>query len=686
MPTSSNRLKNPDDAVLAVMLPVTSRGVLDIEQTLLDLSSCLPPPKSCILFIGIDVGDPIYDSSTWVWSEVFPGYKIKVELFIPSTPTPIWPMACKLARMALECEGEWRCDLFCLLGDDVTISPRREWLKSVIQSFSSIQECLFKDSGLEVEWGFGVVALRDETFHGFPTFPIVGRPHLDIFKGELVPSIFVNQDGDPYQWELYRRYGAAFYAEGVTLKNGIGGDEDNPARYTRVNAVEWKDGELKYGVRQIADFLTEKNTENIVEDAKTLCIDVIVPSFRCPLERLRRMVSLQIPQRCSMQFVFILDDPVMGPGLRCSLEENFNELVRVRVNSSNMGASYSRNRGLEESSADWVIFLDDDVEPHPTVLAEYAEAIRRYGHAAAGFVGLTLLPIAQNPLTKALQMSYVTYFWGVAILEQGGAEAPWGVTANVCTRRPKSRFDLRFPKTGGGEDIDFLQHVVEELGLPLLKAPEAIVTHPWWNNGIPSPSRFYGWARGDSLLQDKFPQYTYSSWPNVWELSYLSTVFQVVSFPYNWNAAYPLQTWMTCVCAFWITDLALDVFHLMVEDTNVQSDTTGFQRLLCALLSNFYKNSCELGHLHSAIDRHYLYMPFLLCKRYDWWHGKHALSIVETRNRERTRFIIMVASTAITVSLVDGVSTFLLGLIMTWGFIVWISFATSTTTGFIVGE
>lgn len=34
-------------------------------------------------------------------------------------------------------------------------------------------------------------------------------------------------------------------------------------------------------------------------------------------------------------------------------------------------------------------------------------------------------------------------------------QLPWGVTANVAVRNTDERFDLRFPPTGGGEDVDF---------------------------------------------------------------------------------------------------------------------------------------------------------------------------------------------------------------------------------------
>ena len=84
------------------------------------------------------------------------------------------------------------------------------------------------------------MCLSDETFPGFPTFPVVDRPHLEAFDGLLSPPEFVNQDADPFTYEVYRRFGATAYAPGVPLTNGIGGD--------------WKDRLLE-GVNRVAKWL-----------------------------------------------------------------------------------------------------------------------------------------------------------------------------------------------------------------------------------------------------------------------------------------------------------------------------------------------------------------------------------------------------------------------------------------------
>ena len=61
----------------------------------------------------------------------------------------------------------------------------------------------------------------------------------------------------------------------------------------------------------------------------------------------------------------------------------------------NLGASASRNHGLEESAAEYIHFLDDNVVPHPDLLIK-AEKIIRNNIQAIGFVGNSCFPIAES--------------------------------------------------------------------------------------------------------------------------------------------------------------------------------------------------------------------------------------------------------------------------------------------------
>lgn len=67
------------------------------------------------------------------------------------------------------------------------------------------------------------IALLDEADPGFPSFlALHTSSHLDLFGGRLLPEAFVNQGGDPWLFELYRRFGLSGVCPSVWVSNGIG--------------------------------------------------------------------------------------------------------------------------------------------------------------------------------------------------------------------------------------------------------------------------------------------------------------------------------------------------------------------------------------------------------------------------------------------------------------------------------
>ena len=91
------------------------------------------------------------------------------------------------------------CDLFCLLGDDVRLLTPG-WKSEIERSFRSIA------SKWHLPLGLACVCVQDVSFPVFPTFPIMHKAHLEVFCGALFPPAFINQHGDPFLFELYRRH------------------------------------------------------------------------------------------------------------------------------------------------------------------------------------------------------------------------------------------------------------------------------------------------------------------------------------------------------------------------------------------------------------------------------------------------------------------------------------------------
>lgn len=250
---------------------------------------------------------------------------------------------------------------------------------------------------------------------------------------------------------------------------------------------------------------------------KTLNIDIVVPSCRPRPEFLRSVASLRQPSGVNLSVFIVVDCPGRDIQELRRVAEGIKNIV-ILVNDVTVGAGASRNRGIDAGMGDYVLFLDDDVEPQKDLVAEYVSAIRSDEGNHAGFVGVVRFPPPLNGFTRGVIHSGVLTFFGLSTQKR---HMPWGVTANLCLRRQSlgtSRFSNRFPLGGGGEDIDLCLRVREnDGGREFLSVPRAIAAHAWWDSGNRCYGRFVRWAYGDSRLPGRHPQHRFTNWPTMWE-------------------------------------------------------------------------------------------------------------------------------------------------------------------------
>ena len=110
-----------------------------------------------------------------------------------------------------------------------------------------------------------------------------------------------------------------------------------------------------------------------------------------------------------------------------------------------MGASGTRNKGIDLATHDWILFLDDDIIPNDNLLEIYSDIIEN-NRDATGFVGVTNFPDPINSFTEGIRVSDILTFFPIAKYEK---ELSWGVTANLVLHRKKLgnfRFSDKFPK------------------------------------------------------------------------------------------------------------------------------------------------------------------------------------------------------------------------------------------------
>jgi glycosyltransferase involved in cell wall biosynthesis len=658
-------IANSDKFPFAVILPVTSKNKEEeifnaLEQVAQNLRDNQGDVTPIYVYIGIDDDDLILSgvANNDRIRNIFKGLKTFILQFPPTKPANI----CEIWRSLAAEACEENCKYFLLYGDDVRIEVEKDlkWTEMVHGHFAGRPNRI------------GCVALNDQSSAGFPTFPVITEIHMEIFGGNVIPHEFVNQDGDPYIWALYRRFSASLFLPEVRLFNDVGGAELLESttlyiypRYERKH-IEWKGEILQRGVNEVNIFLNDVDKNDIISTVVTpIVMDIIVPSIRVDKNLLCPIISLINNAPCDVMMIIIVDDPLADIEWLREIEKSETQLgkLRIRKNPSNVGASMTRNVGLNETTADWVLFLDDDVVPRHDLLKHYSDAILKDGANDDGFVGVTRLPDDEtnSVFGAGVHLSCVSYFWTCAEKKD---ITPWGVTANflfnrTCSNRRQPvgasqhnmnlRFDLDFIKTGGGEDIHFCSQLCKQ---PMKCVPLAICDHPWWNNGNRCYIHFYRWAIGDSLLIDKLPQFAYYNLPNVIDFTYLMILLSVLH-DYNLYGGNlflrrsPIM--LIKLCGLILTLLAIDcTLDVLLCFQDVKHNQLTYNdckfHIMAAIEGCVIKNSSELGHLIGPIGRGNI---FRVGRKFDWFCGTNDKFIPKERLKAFKRLIVFIGITCV---------------------------------------
>ena len=144
-----------------------------------------------------------------------------------------------------------------------------------------------------------------------------------------------------------------------------------------------------------------------------ISLDIVIPSFRADVKVLESIRMLSFPDNLVRNIIVILDDPT-HPLPEELVDWNASSHLFIVRNEVNLGASGARNRGIEEAKSDWVLFLDDDIQPEPDLLHVYVDTIVNRGEDAPGFVGVTRLPNPVNNFTKGIVASDILTFFDLA--------------------------------------------------------------------------------------------------------------------------------------------------------------------------------------------------------------------------------------------------------------------------------
>ena len=596
----------------AILLPIYIEGTeLSPEKLLLlsNLARSLQSNKNniCHVYFGFDENQ--YDSP--VLQRIYDCFKhenidMKTIFFSLEDRGKI----CLYWRLLADTAIQDGMDFFCLLGDDVEIKSQH-WIDTIEEEFHKLHD----DLKLPVElFGFGCIALNDLQAPGFPTFPVLHRIHYQLHE-ELFSTEFINQDADPFLFQLYRRWGAARFTEKVSLINNIGGvqlAEDTNyiiPRYERYH-IDWNHDILSNSIDQISNNLLQYY--NVGKDYQYLTIDVIVPTYRVQQKFLEPICNIQSNiSNVSVNFIIIVDNPkadVKWLQEQATTRRDF----KLRINPTNCGASHTRNVGIKESSAEYILFLDDDVIPDINILNAYIQSIQdtiNNREEYDGYVGYSDLPIQPNRVFQtAVHFSNVSFFWRAALYM---SIVPWGITANLLVKRLSCQlFDCRFIKTGGGEDIHFCLQLKKN---SLKTVPKAIILHPWWDNGNRCHKHFFNWSYSDGMLQGMYPNLTYRKCPDAVESIFL-ILFSMIFLHTRISIYYHIIS----IISILLVDICMD-FYTIYPDTTKESYSTGIIRILAIIESTFLRYISSIGRLYGHLER---YEFTNICNRFDWFCGQ----------------------------------------------------------------
>mmetsp|Transcript_5205 Transcript_5205/g.15151 ORF Transcript_5205/g.15151 Transcript_5205/m.15151 type:complete len:1022 (+) Transcript_5205:39-3104(+) len=574
--------------------------------------------------VGIDQDDPIYNSDE-------ARDRIRALLLCEARFVEIKPVmyghVCKIWNLLASRANN---DFIVLLGDDLKLYDRG-WQERIALKFHEIAH----KEGLP--FGAACVGLNDLSFPGFPTFPVVHRWHMKQF-GSLLPKQFANQGGDPYLYELYSRFNAASFCVDCRLENRIGGDGD--ARYKK-HQINWSCQILNMGIRKLKETLGPP---------KGFVLDVVVPSYRVDnSDFLRRIVKVRASRKMYVKFWLVVDNP-----LQCHVESikdlakklNASQLltegnyyINVIHYPENRGASYARNTGYNYSTADWVLFLDDDVIPNSEIFDAYYGAVQRYPDGKV-FVGQTELPEPCGIWTEMLRTCNVGYFYSVA---KHMVHPSWGVTANLMVRGPRYNSTIQFkdiyPKTGGGEDIDFVYQFKDWYKTlerrVTVGVPEAIVKHPWWNSGNPCYGQISGWAVGDSLCITQWPKKTFLAFPN-W-VEYITFVL----LPLTMLTGKIFVGTMT-ILAVVVLEHSIKTARYLSSAYPITASDNIFYNMMVALGAGSVLSAQELTRTIALIRRGSAYS---ICRRVDWFDGQKETIKLDIQLGSLIRFLVTLALT-----------------------------------------
>ncbi|MBK9940425.1 MAG: exopolysaccharide biosynthesis glycosyltransferase EpsD [Kouleothrix sp.] len=208
-----------------------------------------------------------------------------------------------------------------------------------------------------------------------------------------------------------------------------------------------------------------------------LKVSVIVPTYN-RVNRLKHVLAALSQQTFSPREVEVL---VVSDGSSDGTHEYVRRLHMpyqlTLIEQANQGPAAARNNGIAHASGEYILFVDDDVVPAPTMLAEHMQMHEQAGKQAV-VLGPMLTPanFRMSPWVRWEQAMLAKQYQSI----QNGTWAPTArqfYTGNTSLARrhvlASGGFDPTFRRA---EDVE-LAYRLSQLGLRFIFHPSAIGYH-----------------------------------------------------------------------------------------------------------------------------------------------------------------------------------------------------------------
>ena len=200
---------------------------------------------------------------------------------------------------------------------------------------------------------------------------------------------------------------------------------------------------------------------------------VVIPTFERPDTLCRVLDALGLQRQPQPFEVIVVDDG--SRDATAELLAAYQPVYPLRVrHQENAGPAAARNRGVRESSGDWILFLGDDTVPEPELLAVHARAHAAPDGERIAVLGYTTWPRERRVSPFLHHINEYGLQFGYGLIEDPES-VPFNFfyTSNISLARAAlldvGLFDTTFPNAAW-EDIEIAYRMTRR-GLRIVFRP-----------------------------------------------------------------------------------------------------------------------------------------------------------------------------------------------------------------------